>query len=167
MPRKPYFKSSPEDPAPLTRTVSRRVRFEEVDALGIVWHGRFPSYAEDARVALYEHYGIGYMEFYRQKVITPIKQMHVDYTKPLRFGEPFTIQGALHYSEAARINFAFCIHDAEQDVCARGYTVQLMLDEEQNLLMAPPEFYLEFLRKWREGALPPAPVKVGTLDGAE
>ena len=56
----PYFR--PETmmngrpaPLPLTCTVPREVRFEEVDALNVVWHGRYPSYFEDARVAMYGH----------------------------------------------------------------------------------------------------------------
>ena len=49
--QKVYFKRNPQDPAPLVVGIDRRVRFEEVDALGMVWHGRYPSYFEDGRIA--------------------------------------------------------------------------------------------------------------------
>jgi acyl-CoA thioester hydrolase len=62
---KPYFPHSDDLIAPLKMTVKRRVRFEEVDALGIVWHGRYPGYFEDARTALGAAYDVGYLDFYK------------------------------------------------------------------------------------------------------
>ena len=69
--RKPYFPRRVGDPPPLRILVQRRVRFEEVDPLGIVWHGRYPGYFEDARVALGSRYGIGYEDFIRHGVPVP------------------------------------------------------------------------------------------------
>ena len=82
---KPYFKARGDQPAPLRVSIERTVRFEEVDSLGIVWHGRYASYFEDARVAVGQKYGIGYMDFYSHGVIAPIKKMHFDYYRSLRF----------------------------------------------------------------------------------
>lgn len=151
---KPYFSGQPGDPAPLRTRVTRVVRFEEVDPLGIVWHGRYPSYLEDGRVALGERYGIGYMDFYRQGVLTPIKKMHLDYHRPLRFGEPFSIEGILHWSEAARLNFEFILRNEAGEVTTTGYTVQMMMDLEHNLLLLLPPFYREFCASWLRGDLP-------------
>ncbi|BCR03191.1 4-hydroxybenzoyl-CoA thioesterase [Desulfuromonas versatilis] len=150
---KPYFPQRPGQPAPLRAEVERVVRFEEVDPLGIVWHGRYPGYFEDARVALGEKYGIGYLDFYERKVLAPIRKMHVDYHRPLRFGQPFTIEGLLHWSEAARLNYEFVLRNQAGEVTTTGYTVQMLMDEKHNVLLAPPDFYLEFLERWRDGRL--------------
>ena len=150
---RPYFPSCEGQPAPLRVQAKRRVRFEEVDSLGIVWHGRYPSFFEDARTALGEKYGIGYMDFYEHGVVVPIKKMHIDYHLPLRFQEDFTVEGLLHWSEAARINFEFIIRGGEGHVTTTGYSVQMMLDRNENLLMIPPPFYSEFLDRWKEGKL--------------
>lgn len=151
--RKPYFPFRQEDPLPLRHTVERRVRFEEVDALGIVWHGRYPSYFEDARAALGERYGVGYMDFHKQGVVAPIKRLYVDYHQPLKFQETFTIEGILHWSDAARINTEFILRDSLGQVTTTGYTVQVMLDFDEELLMVPPAFYVEFRERWKAGAL--------------
>jgi hypothetical protein len=107
--KKHPFKKVPNAPQPLSFSVSRRVRFEEVDALGIVWHGRYPSYFEDVREALGDHYGIGYLDFFREKVAAPLRQLHFDYLKPLSLRESFTINAQLHWPEAA----AWCWEDGE------------------------------------------------------
>ena len=96
----PYFTTEEGAPAPLRAAVSGRVRFEEVDPLGIVWHGRYASYFEDARVALTDQYGIGYLDFYEKGIVAPIRKLHVDYFRSLRFRETFTVEAVLHWTEA-------------------------------------------------------------------
>ncbi|MDY0212900.1 MAG: acyl-CoA thioesterase [Desulfuromonadaceae bacterium] len=151
---KAYFKHSAEDPPPLRCSVKRIVRFEEVDALGIVWHGRYPSYFEDGRVLLGEKYGIGYMDFYTRGIAAPIKQLHVDYKLPLRFGDPFTIEALLHWSDATRLNHEFILRNAEGRITTTGYSVQLLLNAQNQVLMLPPPFYADFCTRWRAGELP-------------
>lgn len=151
--KKKYFKTGPDAPEPLRMDTLRTIRFEEVDPLGIVWHGRYPSYFEDARVALGDRYGIGYADFRRERVAAPIKQMRADYILPLRFGERCTITALLHWTEATRINFEFEIRNQNGQLTTTGCTVQLFLDERGGMLMSPPDFYLHFLRRWKDGAL--------------
>ncbi len=151
--RKAYFPVPADAPPPLRYCVERVVRFEEVDPLGIVWHGRYPSYFEDGRVLLGEKYGIGYMDFYRQGIVAPIKQLHVDYQRPLQFGDPFTIEAILHWTDAARLNHEFILRNSAGEVTTTGYSVQLLMDQQRNLLMLPPPFFEEFRRRWRAGEL--------------
>jgi acyl-CoA thioester hydrolase len=146
-----YFPAQQGAPPPLRVSVERQVRFEEVDPLNIVWHGRYPSFFEDARVAFGEKYGIGYLECYDRGIITPIKKMHVDYFRPLRFLERFQIEGILHWSQAARLNFEFILRNQAGEVTTTGYTVQMMLDREQNIMLIPPPFVRDFLQRWQEG----------------
>lgn len=151
---KAYFPEREGQPEPLRMTVSRTVRFEELDPLGIVWHGRYTSYFEDARVALGEKYGIGYMDFYHHGVVAPIKKMHFDYHLPLRYRDKMTIEAIWHWSEAVRINFEFNIRNGNAELVTSGYTVQMMLDLDGNILVVPPPFYTAFCNKWKAGQLP-------------
>lgn len=148
---KPYFPKAHETVAPLRHSVPRRVRFEEVDALGIVWHGRYASYFEDARAAMGKKFGIGYLDFYARKILTPIKVLHVDYHFPLTFDEPFTVEAVLHWTEAARLNVEYVIRNHKEKITTTGYTVQLMLNADGEIFMLPPLFYREFLDQWKRG----------------
>lgn len=148
---KAYFPAQQEAPEPLRITVERQVRFEEVDPLAIVWHGRYPGYFEDARVALSEKFGISYMNCYENGVLTPIKSMHLDYLRPLRFMERFTIEGILHWSDAARLNFEFILRNESGEVTTTGYTVQMMLDSAQTIMLIPPPFFRVFFDRWKAG----------------
>jgi acyl-CoA thioester hydrolase len=143
---------SPPPPA-LTHQVERIVRFEEVDALQVVWHGRYASYFEDARVAFGERYGLAYTDFMREGVVTPIKQLRMDFIAPLRFSQRCLITARLHWAEAARLNFSYAITDGEKRLLTTGCTVQLFLDAGGHLLLAWPDFYADFCRRWKNGDL--------------
>jgi acyl-CoA thioester hydrolase len=100
-----------------------------------------------------ERYGLGYLDLYDQGILAPIRKMHLDYVKPLRFREEFSIEGILYWSEAVRLNFEFILRNATGEVTTRGYTVQMLLDREENVLLLPPPFYAEFRRRWQQGEL--------------
>jgi acyl-CoA thioester hydrolase len=145
----------PEDegaPAPLEARVARRVRFEEVDPLGIVWHGRYPSYFEDGRAAFGQAHGLGYLDMRNAGFMAPIVQMHIEYHAPLRFPEEFWITARLHWTDAVRLNFSYRIENGEGAVAATGVTVQLIQNLEGQLLLLRPDFLEDFWRRWRAGA---------------
>lgn len=151
--KKPYFFRREGDPPPLRTLVKRRVRFEEVDPMGIVWHGRYVGYFEDGRVALGSLYGIGYEDFFRHGVPAPIRKLQIDYLTPLRFGEEFSIEAILHWSDAARLDFEFLVRSANDGLVATGCSVQLLLDPTGELLLFPPPFVREFRERWLAGTL--------------
>ena len=149
--KKGYFPIDPLAPPPLRIKVSRRVRFEEADPLGIVWHGRYASYFEDARERLGNSLGIGYTDFFVRGLSIPLKRFVVDFLHPLAYPEEFFVEAILHWSEAMRLNYEFVIHNVSHTVCATGCTVHLLVDRELNLQMTTPEFYRKFLDRWRAG----------------
>jgi acyl-CoA thioester hydrolase len=150
-----FFEEVPGGPPPLSASVSRRVRFEEVDPLGIVWHGRYASFLEDGRTAFGERYGLGYLEMYRAGFAAPIVQMHLEYHQPLRCFEEFVIRATLHFTEAARLNFSYRLTRADDVVIGTGYTVQLLRDLEGELIVLRPEYLERFWERWRSGEVAP------------
>jgi len=148
-----YFPRDTESPSPLTAKTVRKVRFEEVDPLGIVWHGRYASYLEDGRVAFGDKYDLSYITMRREKFLAPIVQMHVDYHTPLRYDDEFSITARLVWSDAVRMNFEYIIENAQGLVTATGYTVQLLTDVDQNILLARPEFVENLCNRWMKGEI--------------
>jgi acyl-CoA thioester hydrolase len=151
--RKRYFPTVPDAPLPLRFAVQREVRFEEVDAMRIVWHGRYASFFEDGRVALGKKYGISYSDFIREQVPVPIRQLTIDFMRPLQFEEHFEIETLLHWSDAARINFEYAIRNSRNELVCTGCTVQMMLNTELEILLTPPPFFADFLDRWKKGEL--------------
>ena len=142
---------STPDVLPLCASVPRTVRFEEVDAVRFMWHGRYASWLEDGRDAIGRAYGINYLDFLNSGVVVPLKLFHLDFHHPLLYGQTYTIHAELFWNEAAVLDYEYRIEDAEGLVTTTASTTQLMLDLEGNLLMEPPAFYRDFCDQWRQG----------------
>ena len=148
-----YFPEKEGTPKPLETSVARRVRFEEVDPLTIVWHGRYPSYFEDGRAAFGEKYCLGYMDMYKEKFMAPLAKMHIDYLEPLAFPEEFTIITRLHWTDAAKLNFSYEIKNNDQKICACGYTVQVITNLTRDVLLLRPEYLEKFYTRWKDNEI--------------
>ena len=148
-----YFETPLDAPPPLEAEASRIVRFEEVDSVRVVWHGRFPSFFEDARTAFGEKYNLGYLDMYNKGFFAPIVKLHFDFYAPLAFTEKFTIKVRAVWSEAARMNFEYEIRGPENRLAVTGYSVQLLTDLNFQLQMVTPPFLEDFRKRWKEGKL--------------
>jgi acyl-CoA thioester hydrolase len=153
MPRIKYFKTYPDAPAPLTFEIKRKVRFDELDPLAIMWHGNYASFFEEARVALGDYYGIGYLDFANNKTSIPLKKFHADYMGPLEFGKTYSVKAILHWNPAARLDYEYEIFSEDGRLLTTGYSVHMMLDFGNNVLVAHPLFFAEFCQKWQKGLI--------------
>ncbi len=148
---RPYFKSRDDDPAPLRAIVKTVTRFEEIDSMGIAWHGRFASYFEDARVALGEKYKISYFDLASHGILAPLKQIHIDFKTPLFFREAVSIECIMHYTIAAKILTEYIIKKEDHKVAATGYVIQMLLNRDYELMLTQPDYYKNFCAKWKKG----------------
>ena len=150
---KSYFKQNPEDPKPLKHVIKRKVRFDELDPLNIMWHGNYASFFEEGRIAMGDKYGFGYRDFEKRGVMIPLKKFHVDYILPLEFSKEYSIETLLYWSEAARLDFEYRIYDSGNKLATMGYSVHMMIDLKKDILVSKPDFYEEICAKWKEGKI--------------
>jgi acyl-CoA thioester hydrolase len=137
--------------APSLESVARvRVRFSEVDAMHIVWHGNYARYLEDGREAFGRSYpGLGYGDIEAAGYGAPIVEMGVQYRSPLRSGDEAVIETRYIDTEAAKICFEYEIRRADDGrVVATASTVQVFTTPEGELELVNPAFYLEWKRRW-------------------
>src|SRR6476469_7942889 len=95
----------------VTRT-SIKVRFNEVDSLGIAWHGHYVKYFEDGREAFGAEHGLGYLDVYRNGLVTPIVSLHCEYKRPLNYVDSIVIETTYVDSPAAKLQFRYKIFQA-------------------------------------------------------
>ncbi|MDR2772985.1 MAG: acyl-CoA thioesterase [Elusimicrobiota bacterium] len=147
-----YFKQNLQDPKPLTATINRSVRFDELDPLNIMWHGNYASFFEEGRMALGLKYNISYQDFYKNDVVIPLKKFYTYYVLPLEFGKVYTIETKLHWNEAARLDFSYEILFGDI-LMTSGYSVHLMIGKDKNVLVDKPDFFANFCFRWKAGEI--------------
>lgn len=125
------------------------VRFSEVDSMGIVWHGSYPLYFEDAREAFGKKYDLGYLLIAGKGYYAPLVDLQFKYKRPIVYGMACRIDIMYRPTEAAKIVFDYEIHNAETDeIMATGRSVQVFMDKNYQLVWANPDFYDEWKKRW-------------------
>lgn len=118
------------------------IRFNEVDMMGVVWHGAYPVYLEDAREAFGARYGLSYHRYIAERVAAPVVEMNLSYKRALRYGMEPVVRITYRPVQAAKIIFDYEIVDpADGTVFLTARTVQVFTDFDGNLLWDPPAFY--------------------------
>ena len=131
----------------LTTTRHSSVHFSEVDSLGIVWHGNYVKYFEDAREQFGEEYGLGYLNMYSNGFVAPVVKFEVEYKKPLAFGEAFDVEIRYVPCMSAKLIFTYVLRkSATGEIAATGTSVQAFVDLSYNLLLYAPDY----VEQWRE-----------------
>ncbi|WP_264564774.1 acyl-CoA thioesterase [Flavobacterium sp. N3904] len=131
----------------LTITQEIRVRFNETDPLGIVWHGNYITYFEDGREAFGRHHGISYLDIFDSGFTTPIVKSTCEHKLSLRYGDIARIETTIVDTPAAKMIYRYKIFDAKNEIACTGETVQVFLDAKGELMLTNPPFYEEWKRK--------------------
>jgi len=132
----------------LTNTIIVPVRFSEVDALGIVWHGHYLKFFEDGRESFGRQYELGYLDVYKFKFATPLVKINVDFKKTVKYGDHVKIITTFIYSPAAKIIFKYDIfRESDGELVATGESTQIFMNLDYELHITVPEFYDEWKQK--------------------
>lgn len=142
-------RKAPAAVPPLTVSVQRTVRFEEIDPLNIMWHGRYASWLEDGREALGKAHGVHYLDFYAVGIAIPLKEFHLDFCQPLHYGQSYEIQTSLLWDDAALLDIEYRILDGDGRIMTKAYTTQLMVTLKGELLLEQPLFFREMRQNWQ------------------
>lgn len=125
------------------------VRFPEVDALGIVWHGHYVGYLEQAREALGRARGIDYLTVRDEHgLVIPVVHVALDYLAPARYGETIQVRTRLHPDERARLLFTYELIGPEGTKLATGVSVQVFTHPDGTLVLNRPAFYVALCAQW-------------------
>jgi acyl-CoA thioester hydrolase len=131
----------------LTVSKTIRVRFNETDPLGIVWHGHYITYFEDGREAFGREHGISYLDVQSNGYTTPIVKSVCEHKLSLKYGDVVKIDTTIVDTPAAKMIFKYTIYDANNQIACTGETVQVFLDNNGDLMLSNPPFYEDWKRK--------------------
>ena len=132
----------------LTAEKDLEIRFSEVDMMGVVWHGSYATYLEDAREAFGAKYGLSYMKYIVEYTFAPIVELNLNYRKPLRYGMKPKVRITYRPSDAAKILFDYEIYNPEDgEVYLKAHSVQVFMDRDYHLFWESPAFYAEWKKQ--------------------
>lgn len=121
--------------------------FHDVDLAGVVWHGHYAKYLENARWALMDRIGFGLQAMIDSGYLWPVVSLQVKYVRAARFGDQLTVHASLVDWET-RLEINYLILDRKDGArVARAQTVQVAVDKETGTLQfASPACLVERVR---------------------
>ncbi len=131
-----------------------QVRFYEVDAYGMAWHGHYIGWFEVGRNDLTERFQMGPHQLKGRNYLAPVVDLSCQFKLPATFGDSLIIQTTMERSEVAKLVFHYRIlHTESKMVLAAGSTTHVLTDLKGNLLYrVPPEVMekIESMQKYLE-----------------
>ncbi len=122
-----------------------KVRFGEVDSMGIVWHGNYVKYIEEGRESFGKRFGISYLDIYSNNVMAPVVNMNIDFKKQVKYGDMLIVETEFIETPAAKIKFYFRLYrKSDQELVATAQTTQVFIDMNHEMLLYPPDFVHEW-----------------------
>jgi acyl-CoA thioester hydrolase len=116
-----------------------RVRFSEVDSYGVVWHGRYLAWFEEARNDLARGYGFTPSVLARSGYQLPVRDVSLTFKSPAGLDDEVLVGVRYQPSETAVIKFEYRVVQAEEGrLMATGHTRQVVTRADHELLLTYP-----------------------------
>jgi acyl-CoA thioester hydrolase len=123
-----------------------RVRYRDVDAMGIVYYSHYLEYFEAARDEMMRDIGLPYGEFERQGFAMPVVEAHCTYHQGARFDDLLTVVSRIVVKPQARLKIEYEIFRPENDnPIVSGFTVHAFTKIETGRPVKPPRLFLDLL----------------------
>jgi acyl-CoA thioester hydrolase len=125
-------------------TIEALVAFHDVDVAGVVWHGHYLKYLENARWALMDRLEFGLQAMIASGYAWPIVEAHVKYVRAARFGDRLAVQASLVEWQSRLAVHYLVTNAATAERVARARTVQVAVEASTGVLQfATPAVLLE------------------------
>lgn len=131
------------------------IRFSETDAMGVVWHGNYLKFYEDAREQFGKAFQLHYLDMFNQGMLTPIVHSELFHKASLYYGDSAIVESTFVKQAAAKLKFEFKVYSKKTGaLAAHGSTTQVFMDNEtRELQLNKPDFFIDWEsnQTWEDG----------------
>ena len=129
------------------------VPFYDVDSMGVVWHGNYVKYFEEARCAFFESLGLTYRDMERAGFLLPVVSLSVKYARPCVFGQRIGVEVDFDTENSNLLVLNYIVTDtATGERLCRGSTRHAAISRDsRELLFELPELFWQRLQQGIRG----------------
>lgn len=118
-----------------------RVRYQETDQMGVVYHANYFVWFEVGRTSLIRERGLSYRELEAKGIILPVIEANCQYKSPARYEDLVRIETEIAELSPAKIRFDYRVtRESDDELLALGFTTHMWVNDK----MKP----LNLKRKW-------------------
>ncbi|MBD1575180.1 acyl-CoA thioesterase [Vibrio sp. S11_S32] len=133
----------------LSASVIMTPSFQDADPMGVVYHGNYFRFFEEARRVMLDKIGYNYRAMEASGYMWPIIDVRVKYIKPIPFDLSVRVEAKLTEWEN-RLKVDYVIYNAESGVrLTKGYTMQVAVDmQSEEMCFTSPKAFTDKLEIW-------------------
>ena len=94
--------------------MEKQIYYHDTDAGGVVYYGRYLQYLEEARTEYLSDHGLTVLQLRDKGFLYAVRECHITYKKPARYGDVITCTAELKKITAAQMFFHQNIHLKEE-----------------------------------------------------
>jgi acyl-CoA thioester hydrolase len=132
-------------PSPVQFEYLVRVQPHHTDYAGVVWHGSYLRWMEEARIDALRVVGIEFADLVAIGCDLPVVELSLNYRKPLQMGNVAIVRSCLLHKEKVRWIWSQNIESKEGNtLCVEGKVVLAAVNRQQNRVLRtlPPSLQL-------------------------
>jgi len=123
----------------LSAFVDIRVRYQETDQMGVVYHANYFTWFESARIELLDQLGWPYREMEEAGYLLPVLGCEASFIKPAQFDDRLQVRAFIRKHISARIEISYEVNRLET-LLALGKTTHAFVDKKGKLIRPPKTF---------------------------
>jgi acyl-CoA thioester hydrolase len=131
-----------------------QVHPHHTDYAGVVWHGTYLAWMEEAREQCLRHLGVNFADLVALGCALPVVELSIRYHRSIRMGESAVVRTRMNEMEGARIHWDYEIVAADAQVLHVTARVTLVaVDQEQGKILRrlPPQIEAVMLKRSSAG----------------
>lgn len=124
---------------PIDYTAKVRVAYYDTDQMGIVWHGNYIKYFEDAREEMFREMRLPYDAVEKAGIMMPIVEVDLKYKHPAKYDDILSVKVHVEEPPRARIKIDYEIVNQNGELCVTGSTTLGFINSQTRIPCRAPE----------------------------
>ncbi|SNS90295.1 acyl-CoA thioester hydrolase [Anaerovirgula multivorans] len=106
-----------------------RVRYQETDQMGVVYHGNYFTWFEIGRTTFLREMGYSYKDLEKENIMLPVVEVKCNYKEPARYDDEIIVEAKIKELKGIRITFEYnIIRKLDEKLLATGTTIHAFVD---------------------------------------
>jgi acyl-CoA thioester hydrolase len=116
-----------------------RVRYAEVDQMGVVYYANYLAYLESGRTELMRMGGFPYSKIEEKGLLLPVTECKINYKSAARYDEEISIETTVGFIKNASVKFDYVVRNQAGKVIVLAHTIHPFVSADWKIVEIPPE----------------------------
>ena len=121
-------------------TIEIKIRYDEVDKMGYVYHGNYARYFHISRTELLRTVDLCDKTLEEHNILLPVIEMNIRYLKPIFYDEVIKISTRLLKTSYIKLFFEHRVFNTKSELINRGTSTLALVDLDSRKPIRMPDF---------------------------